>query len=66
MKRTDLAPTRARASPDNFERMLDELAAAGAKMSEAESLVAEVVAESRRKLRAARNGTTLRTVSASR
>jgi hypothetical protein len=38
--------------------MLDELAAAGRKVSESEveSLVAEAVAESRRKVRAARAG----------
>ena len=58
-KRTDVAVTTARASPrDEFERMLGELAAAGKKMSESEveSLVAEAVAESRRKVRAARAG----------
>ena len=56
-KRTDVAVTRARASPrEDFERMLDELAAAGRKMSEVESLISEAVAESRRKARAARAG----------
>lgn len=56
-KRTDVAVTKARASPrEDFQRMLDELAAAGKNMSESEveSLVAEAVAESRRKFRAAR------------
>ena len=55
-KRTDVAVSMARASPDDFERMLSELAAAGKKMSEVESLVAEAVAQSRRKVRAARAG----------
>lgn len=58
-KRTDVAVAKARASlSEDFERMLGELAAAGGKMSqsEIESLVAEAVAESRRKVPAARAG----------
>ncbi|OGA42164.1 MAG: hypothetical protein A3G24_03075 [Betaproteobacteria bacterium RIFCSPLOWO2_12_FULL_62_13] len=50
---------RARASlSEDFERMLGELAEAGKTMaeSEVESLVSEAVAESRRKVRAARTG----------
>lgn len=58
-KRTDVAVAKARASlSEDFKRMLGELAAAGRKMSESEveSLVAEAVAESRRKVRAGRSG----------
>lgn len=58
-KRTDVTVTKAPAPlREDFERMLAELAAAGKKMSgsEVESLVAEAVAESRRKARAARAG----------
>jgi hypothetical protein len=58
-KRTGVAATKARASlREHFERMLDELATAGRKMSgsEVESLVAEAVAESRRKVRAVHAG----------
>jgi len=57
--RTDIVLTRVRTSPDDFERMLGELAAAGRKMSGSEvaSLNAEAVAEARRNVlpRAGRN-----------
>lgn len=62
-RRADIAVTKkARASPDDFQRMLEELAAAGRKISESEveSLVAEAVAESRRKVRTARAGRSAR------
>ncbi len=58
-KRTGVEVAKARASlSEDFGRMLGELAAAGKKMSESEveSLVAEAVAQSRRKVRAARAG----------
>lgn len=47
---------RIRRMREDFDRMLDELAEAGKKMSESEieSLVSEAVAESRRKVRIAR------------
>ena len=47
---------RIRRMREDFDRMLDELAEVGKKMSEpeVESLVAQAVAESRRKVRAAR------------
>ena len=61
-KRADVAVTKARVSPDEFQRMLGELAATGRKMSESEveSLVAEAVAESRRKVRTVHAGRSAR------
>jgi prevent-host-death family protein len=49
---------RIRRMREDFDRMLDELAEAGKRLpaSEVESLVADAVAESRRKVRASRGG----------